>query len=271
MKIRLGSFPMFWADLGVIIWLRMRLMLRQKLGWMSVLVGCLLVLISLIVSRVSFVNPLKIFWDFALAASFVIQVALSLYLGTQLYPDERNRRTLHIILSSGVSRLVWLLGNGLGIWISLVAMNVLWFALSVGAAYLGFESGSFMMAFQSQLLQSVEVLILVFMAIFFSFYVRPLLALLGCFFITALLHSLSALQRVFTDPQVGRYVDEGGASWILWAARLLPPLEWLDLKPFVGYQASHDWSFVAQMILLGLLWTALISTASWLRFDSMDL
>jgi ABC-type transport system involved in multi-copper enzyme maturation permease subunit len=260
-----------WGETFSLIVIRSRLLIRQKLGLISLAVGLLLVLLSLTVARVSFVNPEKIFWDFSLAASFILQVCLALFLGSQLFSDERARRTLHLILSGGVSRFSWLLGNGLGIWLVLTFMNALWFLLSVLVCYFVFGSFNVLMAFQAEILLSVEVLLLVYMGLFVSLFLRPLLSLVVCFVLTVFLHSLSSLQRVFTDPQVGRYVEDGGASFVLWAARLLPPLEWLDLKTFVGYQDSVSWLLVCEMGALGLCWAMLLATAAWLRFERMDL
>ncbi len=52
---------------------------------------------------------------------------------------------------------------------------------------------------------------------------------------------------------------------------MLPPLEWLDLKIFVGYENSMGWAFMAQMGAVGFFWALLLLCFCWLRFDKMDL
>lgn len=262
----------FVKNILALILIRVRLLLRQKLGWISVIVGCGLVLLSLLISEVSFINPQKIFWDFSLGVIFILQLALAIFLGSQLYHEERGRRTLHLILSAGVSRFEWLLGNGLGIWISLTLMNVLWFGLTLLSSKLMFvEGGLATLAAQAMVLLGVEVLIVVFMSMLFSLFVRQMLALSLSAILVLLLHSMSSVQRIFSDPQVGRFVDDNGVSLVLWLARLLPPLEWLDLKSLVGYENSVSTALVAQMICVGALWSLLLLCLSWLRFEKLDL
>ncbi len=258
-------------DVFEILRIRVMLLLRQKLGWMSIIVGLLLVVLSLIVAQVSFINPLKIFWDFALGASFTLQILLGLFLSTQVFNDEKYRRTLHLVLSGGVHRAAWLLGMGLGIWVVLVIMNGAWFLVSGVMAGLHFNSWDWMMPLQSTIALSLETLVLVFLGLFISMWVKPVLSLTLAALLTVLLHSLTSLQRVFTDPQVGRFIDDGGSAWVLWAARLLPPLEWFDLKVMVGYQSSVEWSLLLQLAVLSILWSAVLAAAAWLRFDRMDL
>lgn len=261
----------YFSDIWALASIRLRLLLRQKLGWISILVGCLLVLLSLSISNVSFVNPQKIFWDFSLGIIFIFQVGLAVFLGSQLYHEERGRRTLHLILSAGVSRFQWICGNALGIWLGLTLMSALWYLLTLGTSAIVFETDLAYMAFQAVLLMSLETLIIILMSMFLSFILRQMLGLAFSAILVVLLHSMGSIQRIFTDPQVGRFVDDNGVTAVMWAARLLPPLEWLDLKIFVGYESSVGWGFMSQMIALALCWSALLLSFSWLRFEKMDL
>ena len=251
--------------------IRVRLLLRQKLGWMTLLVGVGLVFISLIVSNVSFVNPLKIFWDFALGAAFVLQVALAVYFGSQLFHEERGRRTLHLILSAGVSRLEWLCGNIFGTWLSLSLMNVVWFVLTFLCSRAMFSGSLGLMAAQSSFMLSIEVLVILALSSFFALFLRQMLSLIFSVLVVVLLHSVGSIQRIFTDPQVGRFVENNGASFVLWVARFLPPLEWFDLKIFVGYQDSVSSALMVELTVVGLLWAVFLMGVSWLRFEKMDL
>jgi len=260
-----------FKKITALTFIRMKLLLRQKLGWMSALVGVLLVLISIPVSELSFINPQKIFWDFSLGIIFVLQVSLAVFLGSQLYHEERGRRTLHLVLSAGVSRFEWLVGNLFGNFFSLSLMNFLWLAFTYGASAVMFEEKVHWIVIQSSLLLSVEVFIVLSFSILMSLVLRQMLALSFSALLVVLLHSMSSIQRVFTDPQVGRFVDDNGVSSVLWIARLLPPLEWLDLKMFVGYQEQVASSLVFQMTGLGIFWCIFLMCLSWLRFEKMDL
>jgi len=276
MKTRWGSglmkLPKSLESILTIAVFRTRLLLRQKLGWLSLLIGVGVIMLSQVMAQASFINPLKIFWDFALGANFLIQVVLAIYLSSQLLKDESTNRSLHLLLSSGLSRLSWFLGNGLGIFITLCFMNFSWLVFSFLSSRLFFESwGNPMIQLQCQWLVMMEILIVIFLTFLLSLIVRPLIALVAAFSSLALLHSLDSLQRIFTDPESGRHTQEYGLRSVIWLVRLLPPLDWFDLRSFVGYRDAFATSFIFQMSLISLLWTFLIVVVAKYRFDRMDL
>lgn len=252
-------------------YLRFWLLLRQKLGLISIAAGIGLLAMSLFTARVSFVNPEKIFWDFALAVMFVLQMALAVYLGTQTFGDERNRRTLHLVLSAGISRGSWIVANVFGLWLALTLMLAFWFVLSLATSWLVFGSAPFHMSLQVVILTAAEVMVVLFMGVLCSLVVRPLLALAAGASLVMALHSVSTLEGILADPNIGRFVDQGGAQILLKVTRLLPPLEWFDLKPFVGYQDSISWMLVGSTLLLGILWSFVLALIAILKFDRMDL
>jgi ABC-type transport system involved in multi-copper enzyme maturation permease subunit len=258
-------------QISSLAFLRCHLILRQRLGWASLLVGLGLVFLGAVTANVSYLQPVRIFWDFALGASFVLQCALALFLSTQLFGDEKQRRTLHLLLSAGLSRWDWLLGNALGIWLALIGIDLLWFAFSCGVAWLNFGAHSILVQSQVKLFQALELLVLIPLGLFASLWVRPLLALTLSISLATLLHALDSLQRVFTDPEAGRWVQAQLVSVVLWATRLLPPLHWFDVKGLVGYEPLVPWSLLGAALLVALAWSGLLSVAAWLRFERMDL
>ncbi len=250
--------------------LRLFLMLRQKMGWMSLLVGTVVVCISMVAADVSYLSSGKIFLDFALATSFIIQTFLALYFGSNIFEDEKNRRTLHLILSGGVTRLEWILGNVLGIWIALLAMDAIWFSVTAITGILQFQMDQFGILLQVKLLQGFECLILISLTMLFSFFVKPILALALGFSVSMFAHSVNQIQAIFTDPVSGRFVESSVFSVVYWASKIMPPLEWFDIKSLVGYEAPLAWSIALGLVGVALLWSAILLTASWLRFDRMD-
>jgi ABC-type transport system involved in multi-copper enzyme maturation permease subunit len=250
--------------------LRLFLMLRQKMGWMSLLVGVVLVAISMVAADVSYLSSGKIFMDFALAASFVIQTFLALFFGSNLFEDEKNRRTLHLILSGGVTRLEWILGNVLGVWVALLAMDLVWFTVTIGVINLQYAITDYSLLFQVKILQGIECLVLVSLTMFFSFWVKPILALALGFSVGLFAHSVNQIQAIFMDPISGRFVDSTVFSGVYWMSKIMPPLEWYDLKSLVGYEGAIPWLVALGLVGLALVWAAVLLTASWLRFDRMD-
>ncbi len=251
---------------------RFRLLCRQKLAWAALAAVAFFIVLSLLTARVSFVKPEKIFWDFSLALHFICQVFLALYFSTLLFFEESQRRTLHLLLSSGLSRSAWMLGNTLGFFFALLLLNIFSFLFSLTLSYVTFsELGTWVLAFQNHLLLAVEILILLFLGLGLSFFMRPLLALLASLSLCALLHNIDGLQRIFSDPQTGRFNSDFGLGSVLVLARLLPPLEWFDLKSFMNYQDSFSWIYCLQVSIVGILWAAFIGFLTLQKFKRMDL
>ncbi len=251
--------------------LRLFLMLRQKIGWMSLSIGVAVVIIAFIAADVSYLSPVKIFFDFALAASFLIQTFLAIYFGSSLFDDEKTRRTLHLVLSGGVSRLEWLTGNILGVWVALLLMDLVWSIVTISTGMLQFGFVPFEIFFQIKILQGMECLVLVSLATFFSLWVKPILALALTFSIALFSHSVNEVQKIFMDPITGRFVESSVFTIVYWASKILPPLEWFDIKPLVGYEGSIPWIVALGIAALGTIWSLLLIVASWLRFDRLDI
>jgi ABC-type transport system involved in multi-copper enzyme maturation permease subunit len=250
---------------------RFLLLVRQKLGWISFLVGIGLVMLSLITAQVSFVNPQKIFWDFGHSVLFILQAVLSIYLGSQLFSDEKNRRTMHLVLSGGISRTIWFCGNILGIWLAIVSMLAFWVGLVAATSQVVFQKFPLVMSLQAVGLMCLESAIVLLLGFFISLFVRPLLALLATGVLVFLLHSLTSLQLIFADKQVGAFVDTGVAGTVLFLSRFFPPLEWLDLKIFIGFQDSISWQQYLLLMVSGSIWVFILAVFGKFRFERMDL
>jgi hypothetical protein len=84
-------------------------------------------------------------------------------------------------------------------------------------------------------------------------------------------HSVASVERIFQDPVSRRWVDADGVRWMLKAAHWGPPLEWFDLRVFVGYQESAGFSTLGTLALLALLWSSLLAAWGYWKFRRIDL
>lgn len=92
--------------IGLILF-RLKLLLKQKLGWGIVAAAAAFFPFALFLAFSSYVRPDKIYWDLSLSFCFIVTVLLSTYLGTHLLHEENQRKTLSFVLTLKVSR-----GNG---------------------------------------------------------------------------------------------------------------------------------------------------------------
>lgn len=250
--------------------LRWRLLVRDRRGWGALAAGLACVPLSLTFAQVSFLDSVRIYWDFVLASSFIVQVLMAAYVSTSLFDEERRRRTLSLVLASGVSRSAWLVGNGLGLWAVFSTYAFAWWLAGVACSALAFGSGAWLLGFQAQLVLCFETLILISVGLALSLWVRPFLAFLGVLVLTFFLHSVSSLERIFVDPQTGRFVQADGARLVLKAAHFLPPLESFDLRVLVGYETSAGWGLVATLVALGVAWSALLLFGAAAKLERTD-
>ncbi|NCN40171.1 ABC transporter permease subunit [bacterium] len=251
--------------------LRLHLLLRQKLAWITLLVGAVLIFLCLIVANVSFVSPAKIFWDFALGISFLAQHFMAIFLAATLLGDEQQKRTLHLLLVNGASRGQWLLGNLVGVFVALCLADLFWFLISGLTSFLFYGTSLSSLLIQVKLLQAASVLVVLAFSQFFSVVLKPMLATVLSIVLTIFLYSISSVKRVFADETAGHLI---GANWslkVLNLSKVLPPLEWYDWKIFVGYTEVKSWSILVGLLLFALLWTTLISGFSIIAFRKKDL
>lgn len=249
--------------------LRYLVYLRQRLGWMTLVVGLALVPLSMVIARASFVGPLKIFWDFSLGLSFLLQVILSTYLSSHVLEEERARKTLHILCAGRVTRSEWVFGQTLGIWALVVSMGLVWFAVSWVLSLVVFGASMDWILIQSQVLVSVEVAILVSMGFCFSLYLRATLTWLALLALSLLLHSVSTLIGIFEEKFFQESMEV--YEYVFKALYLLPPLEWFDLRLFVGYEAVFDWGSFFGIFSLGVAWTGFWLLLARRKMKQMDL
>lgn len=251
--------------------LRVRLLLRQKIGWLALAAGFALILLSLITAEVSYLAPEKIFLDFALGLSFVAQHFLAILLASQLFSEEQRSRTLHLVLSNGASREQWLGANLLGFWIVLCAIDLLWFLATWLCHSLFFFGEWPLLALQIKLLQWGSVAIVLSFTQLLSLLLRPLLAMAASLSLVLFLYSSSAIQAVFLDTTSGRFVSSTWALWVVEAAEFLPQLEWLDWKIYLGATCERSWAVLGGLLCLAALWTVFFSVASSMCLRRKDL
>lgn len=254
-----------------LVLLRLRIMLRQKFAWMSFGVGFLLILLGYSMASVSFISPHKLYYNFALGVSFVCLHLIAIYQATQLFHDEKDRRTLQLLLVSGVSRVQWIVGNIIGLWCAYVLMDLLWLLLTLLVGGLALGDWGSVIVWQVKILQSFSVLIVLSFTFFFTLTLRPVLALASSTALTIFLYSVSSIESLFKDTQSGHLMQSDWALEVLKIAKVLPPLEWFDLKNFVGYENSVSWLLVLGVSTLGISWAGLFCLLAIARFRKLDL
>jgi ABC-type transport system involved in multi-copper enzyme maturation permease subunit len=272
MKIMISEFDRVFK---IAKW-RFFLLRRQKLIFGSMLFGLLAMFFCFAVASSSYLLPKKVYWDFVLGFCFVAITFLSVYTASSLLGDERQRRTIHLLLASGVSRRSWLWGNYIGIIAAKVVLLMIWMIFaslfSMLLPAMEMESGfSLALIAQAQFALVLELLIVVAMSLSFSFFLRPALAMILSLVLVLFLHSQLSLLTVLGDGQTGAFNSPLLLPTLQWIVPLLPPLEWYDLRVLVGYEAVFSWSKLCVLWAMAIAWAIFWIEAGLLKFRKTDL
>lgn len=252
---------------------RFYLLRRQKLVLGALVLGCVGLILAFAVASASYMWPEKVYWDFALGLFFVCIIFLGIFEASSLFADERQRRTLHLLLASGISRRSWVWGNFLGLMATCLMLLLVWGGLGLCASWALPQTQIIdnTLLFQAQLVLALETMVVFSMAMAFSFYLRSVLALILSVTLTIFLHSQISLISVLTDSQTGAFNKPMLQPILQWLVPLLPPLEWFDLRVMVGYASSVSWLQILLLAIMALFWTIFwIELGLW-KFHKTDL
>ncbi len=120
-----------WTVARAVGWVTFLEIIRDKILYNIVLCALLMLGISFLASRVSFVRPERIILDFGLSSLSISCALISTFMGASVVLKEFDRRTLYVALCHPITRFQFVLGKFLGL-LMVVILN--WFLL--GSIYL---------------------------------------------------------------------------------------------------------------------------------------
>ncbi len=249
---------------------RFKLLIKQKLGWGIVAAATLFFPFALFLAFSSYIRPDKIYWDLSLSFCFLLSILLSTYLGTHLFQEESQRKTLSFVLTLNPSRKEWLYGNWMGIGAMLGFSLTLWTTLlSLGSLAASSHLPPFIL-FQAQVLVFLESVVILALSFLLSLYLKPLLSWFAILALIALLHSKTYLEILvveadFSGPTKFLYDS------VLFVLNFLPPLEWWDIRVFVGFHDALNFEQFFLVFALTMAWTYIFLFLSQRKLEKMDL
>ncbi len=236
---------------------------RDRILYLILAFAIVMILASRAISLLTVGSEEKIIKDFGLGAISLFGVAAAVFVGVGLVFKEIERRTIYTLTAKPIRRSQFILGKYLGLalvlMVNLSIMTLAFYALLWAKGYLDVHLG------KAILLIFVELLLVTAMAIFFSSFSSPFLSSLFTvtgYIVGHLSWSLRLLQeRVPSSP--GRWVLEA-------AYRLLPNLEYLNIKGEVVHRVHVPGADVAWAALYGLSYTVVILLAAMAVFRKRD-
>lgn len=141
-------------------------------------IAILVMMVSLFVATISLDQDIRIIIDISLTAVYLLQIFIAVFIGSNLFHKEIERKTFFLLLPKPVGREAVILGKALGLVFTTVVITFITsFAL---AALLLVKGGSMYLVplFLSILMSTLEVFLLVLIAFLFSLFTSSILSAL---------------------------------------------------------------------------------------------
>lgn len=238
--------------------------IRNKILYVLVFFGVVMIGSGTIVGSLSYVESNRILQDIGLGAIRMFGVAIAIFIGIQLIHREVDRRTVYTILSKPLSRSEFLLGKFVGLCLT-IAMQV---AVMGGAfvvvslstdAPLGWPHAAFFV------LVGVELVLVVAIATFFSAFTTPMLAALfttGAWVVGQLTRDLRDIGASTEIPMI-----EATTAIV---HRVLPDLESFNLAVEAAHQLPVTASDVLLPVLYGFGYATIVLVGATSLFERRD-
>jgi len=171
---------------------------RDKILYVLIVFGVLMIAVSRAIGWVSFGGEHKIMTDIGLTAIWMFSGMVSIFIGTGMIYKEVDKRTIYTILAKPAERWQFLAGKYLGLLLTTLVNLVILSAFFI--AYLWLCGAPITLALiQALFLTFVEMMLITAVAIFFSSASTPILSAI---FTTV----------IFFSGQLTKWVVELGAS-----------------------------------------------------------
>lgn len=234
---------------------------RNKILYMILFFGILLIIFSLALASLSLGQSNKIILDFGLSMIEIFGLISVIFIGSQLIFREIDGKTIYLILSKPISRYEFIIGKFIG------------FAMIL-AAIIFFQSVIFLVlvwysktAFSSLVLVSIvfiylKLLVLFAIILFFSTFISSILSIVLTILIYFIAHSISAIIDMAGHLNSFIVYNIGRFFYIIF-----PPFEALNLKSMILSNIPASPLYIGGNILYALLYIVVILGFTILIFN----
>jgi ABC-2 type transport system permease protein len=226
--------------------------LKSKILYITMIIGLILVLITYIATEFTYGVPEKVALDFGLGMLSLSSIAISIFMGATLLPNEIESRTVYMVISRPVPRWVFITGKILGLMgVLVVNFLILTFMTLICTLLLGGVIGQVII--MATLFILVECVLLLLLVVFFSLFTNSILSSSISVVILLLGHAVKETQQIsFVSNR------EVLGKILSFYHLILPGFYKLNLKDFVIYHQSIDPSYLLGSFLYGISYSAFL-------------
>jgi len=220
--------------------------LRDRILWSALVVVLALIAFSLFVGSVSLGQDTRMIIDFGLAAIYILQIFVAIFIGSMLIFKEVERKTFYLLIPKPIYREEIIIGKCLGLTLTTLVVTSLSALALCGILFINDIHTFYVPILFAILLSLLESVILIMVSILFSGLTSPILSAVYTVAFFLIGHSGAILRELIAKQ------TEAFATYSLQAAYyLLPNLEKLNIRNEVVHGAMPDVSAMFITVLYG--------------------
>jgi ABC-type transport system involved in multi-copper enzyme maturation permease subunit len=253
---------------GVVAWNTFREAVRDRVLYNLVFFALLMMGAAVLVGQVSIGIEEMVIISLGLSAISVIGLLMAVFIGVGLVSKEMDKRTLYALLAKPVRRWEFLLGKFGGLLLTL-AVNTAAMTAGLFAALLYVRHS--LIATDAAALVAIyfillKLAIVVALALLFSCYTTPLLAILftaGLYVSGLFVKEMRGLHGETLSPAL--------QTLLRWLSYLLPNFENFDVMAAAAHGRAIPGALILQNTAYGLLYCTIVLSAAAMVFSRRNL
>jgi Cu-processing system permease protein len=253
---------------GIVALNTFREAVRDRVLYNLVFFALLMIAASVIVGQISIGIEQSVIISLGLSAISVIGLLIAVFLGVALVSKEMDKRTLYALLAKPVRRWEFLLGKFGGLVLTL-AVNTAAMTLGLLLTMLYVKHGlerSDVVVFVAVYFIWLKLALIVALALLFSCYTTPILAILftaGLYIVGLYVQELRNLPAQVMSP--------GMAAFTKWLSYLLPNFENFNVMAMAAHGRAVPGALILQNTLYTMVYCTIVLTVAAVVFSRRNL
>jgi Cu-processing system permease protein len=253
---------------GIVALNTFREAVRDRVLYSLVFFALLMMVAAIVVGQISIGIEESVIVSLGLSAISVIGLLISIFLGVALVSKEMEKRTLYALLAKPVRRWEFLLGKFGGLVLTL-AVNTAAMALGLLLVMLYVKhtlERSDAVVLVAVYFILLKLALIVALALLFSCYTTPLLAILftaGLYIVGLYVQELRNLPVDVMNP--------GTAAFTKWLSYLLPNFENFNVMALAAHGRAVPGALILQNTLYAVIYCSMVLTAASVVFSRRNL
>jgi ABC-type transport system involved in multi-copper enzyme maturation permease subunit len=253
---------------GIVVLNTFREAVRDRVLYSLVFFALLMMVAAIVVGQISIGIEESVIVSLGLSAISVIGLLISIFLGVALVSKEMEKRTLYALLAKPVRRWEFLLGKFGGLVLTL-AVNTAAMALGLLLVMLYVKhtlERSDAVVLVAVYFILLKLALIVALALLFSCYTTPLLAILftaGLYIVGLFVQELRNLPVDVMSP--------GTAAFTKWLSYLLPNFENFNVMALAAHGRAVPGALILQNTLYAFVYCTMVLTAASVVFSRRNL